>query len=93
MIKFVTQNSYFEKKPKKQMRRFQNNPSIGSVHPKSTHACPLAWDNKKEKPKLGSNQTIFQHGKSYKYCLFCRNYLTWNKLIFETKYEIHQAIP
>jgi len=29
------------------MGRFQNNPSIGWVHPKSTHACPLAWTNKK----------------------------------------------
>jgi len=25
----------------------QNNPSIGWVHPKSTHACPLACANKK----------------------------------------------
>jgi hypothetical protein len=33
------------------MGRFQNNPSIGWVHPKSTHACPLAWDNKKPKKK------------------------------------------
>jgi hypothetical protein len=31
------------------MGRFQNNPSIGWVHPKSTHACPLAQDNKKPK--------------------------------------------
>ncbi len=52
MIKFVTQHSYFEKKPKKWMGRFQNNPSIGWVHPKFTHVRPLAWDNKKEKPKL-----------------------------------------
>ncbi len=29
------------------MGRFQNNPSIGWVHPKSTHAHPLAWGNKK----------------------------------------------
>jgi hypothetical protein len=28
------------------MGRLQNNPSIGWVHPKSTHAHPLAWDNK-----------------------------------------------
>jgi hypothetical protein len=29
------------------MGRFQNNPSIEWVHPKSTHAHPLAWgDNK-----------------------------------------------
>jgi hypothetical protein len=37
--------SYFEKKPNKLMGRLQNNPSIGWVHPKSTHARPLAWDN------------------------------------------------
>jgi hypothetical protein len=47
MIKSVTQHSYFEKKPSKEMSRLQNNPSIGWVHPKSTHACPLAWGNKK----------------------------------------------
>jgi hypothetical protein len=29
------------------MGRLQNNPSIGWVHPKSTHARPLAWGNKK----------------------------------------------
>jgi hypothetical protein len=45
MIKSVTQHSYFEKKPNKLMGRLQNNPSIGRVHPKSTHARPLAWDN------------------------------------------------
>jgi hypothetical protein len=28
------------------MGRLQNNPSIGWVHPKSTHAHPLAWANK-----------------------------------------------
>jgi hypothetical protein len=27
------------------MGRLQNNPSIGWVHPKSTHAHPLAWGN------------------------------------------------
>jgi hypothetical protein len=27
--------------------KFQNNPSIGQLHPKSTHAHPLAWANKK----------------------------------------------
>jgi hypothetical protein len=42
MIKSVTQHSYFEKKPNKYMGRFQNNPSIGWVHPKITHASPLA---------------------------------------------------
>jgi hypothetical protein len=29
------------------MGRLQNNPSIGLMHPKSTHAHPLAWGNKK----------------------------------------------
>jgi len=28
------------------MGRLQNNPSIGMVHQKSTHAHPLAWGNK-----------------------------------------------
>ncbi len=28
------------------MGRLQNNPSIGWVHPKSTHAHPLTWGNK-----------------------------------------------
>jgi hypothetical protein len=46
MIKSVTQHSYFEKKPITYMGRLQNNPSIGWVHPKSTHARPLAWGNK-----------------------------------------------
>jgi hypothetical protein len=32
--------------------RFQNNPSIGWVHPKPTHARPLAWTNKKLTCKL-----------------------------------------
>jgi hypothetical protein len=46
MIKSVTHHSYFEKKPNKQMGRLQNNQSTGWVHPKSTHARPLAWANK-----------------------------------------------
>jgi len=46
MIKSGTQHSYFEKKPNKQMGRLQNNPSSGWVHPKSTHAHPLAWGNR-----------------------------------------------
>jgi hypothetical protein len=29
------------------MGRFQNNPSTRWVHPKLTHACPLAWGNRK----------------------------------------------
>jgi len=31
MIKSITQHSYFEKKPNKQMGRLQNNPSIGNL--------------------------------------------------------------
>jgi hypothetical protein len=27
------------------MGRLQNNPSIGWVHPKSTHECRLTWGN------------------------------------------------
>jgi hypothetical protein len=49
MIKLVTQHLYFEKKPNKQMVGFQNNPSIGWVHQKSTHAHPLAWGNNQVK--------------------------------------------
>ncbi len=45
MIKSVTQHSYFEKKPDKQIGRLPNNPRIGWVHPESTHAGPLAWGN------------------------------------------------
>jgi hypothetical protein len=29
------------------MGRFQNNPSIGWLHPKFVHAHPLTWANKK----------------------------------------------
>ncbi len=34
---------------------FQNHPSIAQMHPKSTHAHPLAWDNK--------NISVFFNGK------------------------------
>jgi hypothetical protein len=34
------------------MGRFQNNPSMGWLHPKFTHAHPLAWANKKLTCKL-----------------------------------------
>ncbi len=47
MIKTLTPHSYFERKPNKQMGRLPNNPSIGWVHPKSTHARPLAWPRAK----------------------------------------------
>jgi len=33
------------------MGRPQNNPSIRWVHPKSTHAHPIAWGNKKRTQK------------------------------------------
>jgi hypothetical protein len=45
MIQSITQHSYFEKKPNKEMSKFQNNQSIGWVHPKSTHVCPLVQGN------------------------------------------------
>jgi hypothetical protein len=43
------------------MGTFQNNPSIGWLHPKSTHAHPLAWANKKltRKPITLSIQPTF----------------------------------
>jgi hypothetical protein len=47
------------------MGRLQNNPSIGWVHPKSTHEHSLAWGNKNMKEPLGlplfsiMNGTIF----------------------------------
>jgi len=43
------------------MGRLQNNPSIGWVHPKSTHAHPLTWANKKltHKPITLSIQPTF----------------------------------
>jgi hypothetical protein len=43
------------------MGRFQNNPSIRWLHPKSTHAHPLAWANKKftRKPITLSIQSTF----------------------------------
>jgi hypothetical protein len=43
------------------MGGFQNNSSIGWVHPKSTHACSLAWANKKftSKPVTLFIQSIF----------------------------------
>ncbi len=52
MIKLITPHLYFEKKPNKQMDILQNNSSIGWVHPKSTHVCPLAWGNKHTPPTL-----------------------------------------
>jgi hypothetical protein len=45
MIKLVTQHSYFERKPNKEMSKFKKNPSIGWVHPKSTHAHPIVQGN------------------------------------------------
>ncbi len=47
MIKLVTQYSHFEKQFNKEMNKFQNNPSIEWVQPKSTHAHPLVQGNNK----------------------------------------------
>ncbi len=43
------------------MGRFQNNPSIGWLHPKFTHAHPLTWTNKEltRKPITLSIQPTF----------------------------------
>jgi hypothetical protein len=44
------------------MGRFQNNPSIGWVHPKSTHPSPLVWGNnnwKKIEKKISVDLTKF----------------------------------
>jgi hypothetical protein len=43
------------------MGRFQNNPSIGWLHPKFVHAHPLTWANKKltHKPITLSIQPTF----------------------------------
>jgi len=35
------------------MGTFQNNSSIGWVHPKFTNVCPLAWGNEKIQKNLG----------------------------------------
>jgi hypothetical protein len=43
------------------MGRFQNNPSIGWVHPKSTHAHPLAWGNNKDSPPTDPTQYYTQY--------------------------------
>jgi hypothetical protein len=36
----------WRRNPTSKMGRLQNTPSIGWVHPKSPHMCPLAWGNK-----------------------------------------------
>jgi hypothetical protein len=48
------------------MGRLQNNPSIGWVHPKSTHAHPLAWGNKKTKTPLTLHKVSTTHNKLQK---------------------------
>lgn len=65
MINLVAQNSYFQKKLNKQMGRFQNNPSIGSVHPKSTDAYPLAWGNKKLEQNMECQENKNVHMRSW----------------------------
>jgi hypothetical protein len=58
------------------MGRLQNNPSIGWLHQKSTHACPLAWGNnniwRKNNVKVGFEQELskcfheyFEHNINY----------------------------
>jgi len=42
------------------MGRFQNNPSIGWVHPKSTHAHPLAWGNRMVLLASNTSHTMVQ---------------------------------
>jgi hypothetical protein len=47
------------------MGRFQNNPSIGWVHPKSTHDVrPLAWGNK-NMIKYAKNMSQGSHYHNY----------------------------
>jgi hypothetical protein len=48
------------------MGRFQRNPSIGWVHPKSTLACPLTWGNNKS--------TLFKLKKKQGNCSIFRNF-------------------
>jgi len=48
------------------MGRFQNNPSIGWVHPKSTHAHPLACGNKKIKTPFTLHRVPTTHNKLQK---------------------------
>jgi hypothetical protein len=44
------------------MGRLQNNPSIGWVHPKTTHAHPVAWGNKKTSSHVQpSTATVLKH--------------------------------
>ncbi len=86
MVKSFIQHSYFEKKPKKQMGKFQSNPSIEWLHPKFAHAHPLAWAKNKftHKPITISIQptfdphTLIPAQKGFPQCL-CRteptNYL------------------
>jgi len=46
MIKSVTQHHILRRNPMSRWLDFKNNPTIGWVHPKVLHACPLAWANK-----------------------------------------------
>jgi hypothetical protein len=48
------------------MGRLQNNPSTGWVHPKLTHACPLAWGNRKylKRKRRMIKIQIFHHAKN-----------------------------
>jgi hypothetical protein len=72
------------------MGRFQNNPSIGWLHSKSTHAHPLTWANKKFtcKPITLSIQPTFDsqtRSKVFPQCLFTTeptNYLASQIYVF-----------
>jgi hypothetical protein len=51
------------------MGRLQNNPSIRWVHPKSTHAHPLAWGNNNIEIDINNDRllvTIWEHMKEIK---------------------------
>ncbi len=86
MVKSFIQHSYFEKKPKEQMGKFQSNLSIEWLHPKFAHAHPLGWAKTKftHKPITLSIQptfdphTLIPAEKGFPQC-FCRteptNYL------------------
>jgi hypothetical protein len=69
------------------MGRFQNNPSIGWVHQKFTHACPLAWGNnnirKKNNVKVGFEQELSTCFFEYFECII--NYNTPLRNMFIVK--------
>jgi hypothetical protein len=54
------------------MGRLQNNPSIGWVHPKSTHARPLAWGNNHNEPNEGLESSMKKHNAQQQTEIPCR---------------------